>query len=68
MISALAALSLPLLALATTLYFALGGSMRMGIGLATIVRLILLATLILGAPTFLMGGTLPGRGARGRNR
>jgi spermidine synthase len=58
MISALAALSLPLLALATTLYFALGGSMRMGIGLATIVRLIL-SILVIGAPTFLMGGTLP---------
>src|SRR5471030_1546223 len=58
MISVLAALSLPLLALATMSYFALGGSMRMGIGLGTIVRLIL-SILVIGAPAFLMGVTLP---------
>lgn len=58
MISILAMLSLVLLALATKLYFALGGSMRMGIALATVVRLVL-SLVVIGAPTFLMGGTLP---------
>src|ERR1700730_4654481 len=40
------------------LYIALGGTGAMGMLLGTIVRLIL-AALILGTPTFLMGGTLP---------
>ena len=37
---------------------ALGGSLRLGAGLGTIVRL-LLAALVLSAPTLLMGATLP---------
>jgi len=40
------------------LYFAAGGSPLLGPGLGTLVRL-LLASLVLLAPTFLMGGTLP---------
>src|SRR5712692_2380284 len=49
----------PLLILAGRhLYIALGGTGAMGMLLGTIVRLIL-AALILGTPTFLMGGTLP---------
>ncbi|MEA2568478.1 MAG: spermidine synthase [Acidobacteriota bacterium] len=40
------------------IYLVLGGSIQLGLGLATIVRL-LLSTLILGIPTLLMGGTLP---------
>ncbi|MEJ2086523.1 MAG: fused MFS/spermidine synthase, partial [Acidobacteriota bacterium] len=39
-------------------YVALGGSPTLGPGLASMVRL-LLAILVLGLPTFLMGGTLP---------
>src|SRR5438128_7587757 len=40
------------------LYIALGGAAAMGLPLGTLVRLIL-AALIMGTPTFLMGGTLP---------
>ena len=40
------------------LYIALGGSSVLGLTGATVVRL-LLAAVILGVPTFLMGGTLP---------
>src|SRR5205085_4658459 len=58
LIAATAALSQPLLIVVSKIYFALGGSVTLGIFGATIVRLIL-AMLILGAPTFLMGGTLP---------
>ena len=58
LIAILALLSLVLLPIATKLYFALGGSIRMGIVLATIVRLTL-SLVVIGAPTFLMGGTLP---------
>ncbi len=59
MLIAICAAATPLLfAAARWLYVTLGGSPAMGTGLATIVRLIL-ATLILAAPTFLMGGTLP---------
>jgi spermidine synthase len=47
-----------LLALAQGLYVSLGGSERMGLAGSTVVRL-LLAALVLGVPTFLMGGTLP---------
>jgi spermidine synthase len=53
-----AAISPLLLLLIRKLYIALGGSVTLGIGGATVVRLIL-ATLVLGFPTFLMGGTLP---------
>lgn len=41
-----------------SVYYALGGSTALGDGLGTVVRL-LLATLVIGAPAFLMGGTLP---------
>ncbi len=53
-----AALSPLLITAARHLYIALGGTAAMGMGLGTIVRL-LLAAVILGVPTFLMGGTLP---------
>lgn len=53
-----AALSQPLLWLIGKLYIALGGSVVMGLVLATVVRLIL-STLVLAIPTILMGGTLP---------
>ncbi|MGD9636378.1 MAG: fused MFS/spermidine synthase, partial [Pirellulales bacterium] len=44
--------------LVSRLYFAMGGQVALGITGATVARL-LLATLVLGVPTFLMGGTLP---------
>src|SRR5581483_10321495 len=53
-----AALSQPLLWLTEKVYIALGGTVVLGTALATIVRIIL-ATLVLALPTFLMGGTLP---------
>ena len=53
-----AALSPALVLLARTIYVALGGTQGMGIVLGTSARLFL-AALILGVPTFLMGGTLP---------
>lgn len=53
-----AALSLPLLWLVRSAYFALGGSVHLGIGMATAIRLAL-SILVLAIPTFLMGGTLP---------
>src|SRR5437764_3398401 len=59
MIAAAAALSQPLLFLVSKIYFAFGGSTSLGLFVGTIVRLIL-AALVLGLPTFLMGGTLPG--------
>ncbi len=59
MLIALLSAATPLLFFAARwLYVALGGSLAMGTTLATVVRMIL-ATLILAAPTFLMGGTLP---------
>lgn len=39
------------------LYYATGGSAVLGLGLSYVVRLVL-ATLVLGVPTFFMGGTL----------
>jgi spermidine synthase len=53
-----AAASQPLLWIVGKVYIALGGSVTMGLTLATIVRLIL-STLVLAIPTLLMGGTLP---------
>lgn len=50
--------SQPLLWLAAKIYFATGGSPALGIGGATVVRL-LLAIVVLGPATLLMGGTLP---------
>ncbi|HEX9161111.1 MAG TPA: fused MFS/spermidine synthase, partial [Thermoanaerobaculia bacterium] len=58
LIATSAALSPLLLAIVRRLYIALGGSVTLGNLGATIVRLIL-AALVLGVPTFLMGGTLP---------
>jgi MFS family permease len=56
---ALAALAtVPLVRLVETIYFASGGSPNLGLGLATLLRL-LLAIVLLGIPTVLMGGTLP---------
>ncbi len=53
-----AALSPALLWVVAKLYFGLGGSVSLGLSLATVVRL-LLSVVVLGVPTFLMGGTLP---------
>jgi len=58
LIATSAALSQPLLFVVSKVYFALGGSTSLGLFFATVVRL-LLALIVLGAPTFLMGGTLP---------
>jgi hypothetical protein len=58
LIAASVALTPAWLWLAEHAYLALGGTPAMGIGLGSVVRLILSA-LILGLPTFLMGGTLP---------
>ncbi|MBI4514202.1 MAG: fused MFS/spermidine synthase [Deltaproteobacteria bacterium] len=58
MIAASAALTPGLVWIARQAYVALGGSVVLGLGLATITRL-LLATLVLCVPTILMGGTLP---------
>ncbi len=56
---ALSALVSPFLLMAIrTLYVWMGGSVTLGITGATIVRL-LLSVLVLGVPTFFMGGTLP---------
>ena len=57
-IAASAALSQLLLWLVAKIYFGVGGSVTLGLFLATVLRLIL-ASLVLGLPTFLMGGTLP---------
>jgi spermidine synthase len=58
LISIAAAISPLLLDLAARLYFASGGSPNLGIAGATLLRLVL-ATLVLGPATLLMGGTLP---------
>lgn len=57
-IASLAALTPALLWAAEWVYLALGGSLAMGAVGGTVLRLVL-ATLVLGGPTFLMGGTLP---------
>ncbi len=53
-----AALSPLLLMVAETIYFGMGGSFVLGVVPTAIVRL-LLAIVVIGLPTFLMGGTLP---------
>jgi spermidine synthase len=53
-----AALSPLLILAARQFYIAIGGTLAAGLVIGTIVRLVL-AALILGPPTFLMGGTLP---------
>ena len=57
-ISAAAIVSPFLVGLVRQIYFALGGQETLGTLGATAVRL-LLATLVIGVPTFLMGGTMP---------
>ncbi|HEX5759373.1 MAG TPA: fused MFS/spermidine synthase [Thermoanaerobaculia bacterium] len=57
-IAVAAGLSPWLVALVRDLYLGLGGSARLGLAGGTGVRLVL-AALVLGLPTFLMGGTLP---------
>ncbi len=57
-IAVTAGLSPWLMAVAQWLYAELGGSPRLGLGGSTVVRLVL-STLVLALPTFLMGGTLP---------
>jgi spermidine synthase len=57
-IAAAAAVTPGLVWLARRAYIALGGSVVLGLGGATVARLVL-ATLVLAVPTFLMGGTLP---------
>ncbi len=57
-VSLLAAASPFLVKLARALYVALGGTSALGAPVATATRL-LLAVLVLGGPTLLMGGTLP---------
>lgn len=47
-----------MVALVARLYFGLGGQLALGVAMATLVRLAF-ATVVLGIPTFLMGGTLP---------
>ena len=58
LIAAAAAISPLLLGIAAKIYFSSGGSPQLGIAGATLLRL-LLATIILGPATLLMGGTLP---------
>ncbi|RKH56079.1 fused MFS/spermidine synthase, partial [Corallococcus llansteffanensis] len=58
LIAASAALSPFLVELARAVYIALGGTPVMGLGLGTVVRLVL-SLLVLAVPTVLMGGTLP---------
>ncbi|OJT25604.1 spermidine synthase [Archangium sp. Cb G35] len=53
-----AALTPLLVLLARAVYTGLGGSVSMGLGLGSVVRLVLSA-LVLAVPTLLMGGTLP---------
>jgi spermidine synthase len=57
-IAVLSGLSPWLVELVEGIYVGLGGSAALGLAGSTIVRLVL-ATLVLGLPTFLMGGTLP---------
>jgi spermidine synthase len=56
---ALAAAASPLLLLLVRqIYVAAGGTSALGLGMGTLLRLVL-ASLVVGVPTFLMGGTLP---------
>ncbi len=57
-IAVIAALTPFIIAGSRMVYLATGGSVSLGLVGATLVRL-LLSTLVLGVPTFLMGGTLP---------
>jgi spermidine synthase len=57
-ISAASVVSPFLIVFVRSIYFSLGGQETLGITGATVVRL-LLSALVIGVPTFLMGGTLP---------
>jgi len=57
-VALLAAATPPLVGVVRWLYGRLGGSVTMGLGLGTVVRLVL-AAIVLLPPTLLMGGTLP---------
>ncbi|MGZ8866840.1 MAG: fused MFS/spermidine synthase [Thermoanaerobaculia bacterium] len=57
-IAASAALSLLLIVLARKIYISLGGVVSLGLPGATVARIVL-SIIVLGLPTFLMGGTLP---------
>ncbi|MGH8100960.1 MAG: fused MFS/spermidine synthase [Chthoniobacterales bacterium] len=57
-ISATAAVSPLLLMVMRHIYLSLGGTLAMGLSVGTVVRLVMSA-LVIGLPTFLMGGTLP---------
>ncbi|HEY6843835.1 MAG TPA: spermidine synthase, partial [Thermoanaerobaculia bacterium] len=57
-IAATAALSQLLLWIVGRVYFGIGGSVTLGLFPATVLRLVL-ATVVIALPTFLMGGTLP---------
>jgi spermidine synthase len=61
-----AALTPLVLALVEFIYFSLGGTLRLGSAGGTLLRLIL-STVVLAVPTFVMGGTLPAA-ARGVTR
>lgn len=65
MIAGSAALTPVFLWLASHLYLAAGGTLTMGVALGSVVRL-LLSALVLGLPTFLMGGHSSRRRARQR--
>ncbi|MBJ6762398.1 fused MFS/spermidine synthase [Myxococcaceae bacterium JPH2] len=58
LVAATAAVSPFLVMLARAAYVGMGGTPNLGMGLGTVVRLVLSA-LVLAAPTVLMGGTLP---------
>ncbi len=58
LISAIALVSPLLLHVTRSIYLQTGGMMVLGMGGATLARL-LLAAVVIGVPTFLMGGTLP---------
>lgn len=58
LIAVLVAISPVLIWLVRRTYLGMGGTMALGMSLGTVIRLIL-AALVIGGPTFLMGGTLP---------
>ena len=53
-----AAATLPLIAVVRWIYLGLGGSVVLGGFLGTLLRLVL-GAIVLGVPTFLMGGPIP---------
>jgi len=65
-VAASAALTPLVLTVVQFIYFSMGGSLRLGTGGGTVLRLVL-STAVLAVPTFVMGGTLPAA-ARGVTR